>query len=325
MNIFRRGLGYLISQAQAAAEPTLRNSERLLILQAAQAASVNGRRDNLRRLCDVEFAAFSQWGEDGIIAWLADRLPSIPRTFVEFGVGDYLESNSRLLLEARNWRGVVLDGSDQHIQAIRQQPFYWRHELTAQQAFVNASNINDKIAATGVSGEIGLLSIDVDGNDYWIWKSINVVRPAIVIVEYNAVFGDRLDITIPYHPDFIRSAAHSSHLYFGASIRSLVSLGKELGYIFLGTTSTGCNAFFVRHDLAVELTQSVQQKCAFPSTVREARNEEGELTFVSGNDRIDVIKDMSVVVPRTGQTMRLDDIRDEIYSAQWAAGDCVEI
>jgi len=325
MSIFRRGMGLLRSQLQRAVEPALRSSERLLILQAAQAATANRRLDNLHRLRDVEFSAFSQWGEDGIIAWLADRLPDIPRTFVEFGVGNYLESNSRLLLEARNWRGAVLDGSDQHIQTIRRQPFYWRHELTAQQAFVNAGNINDKIAATGARGEIGLLSIDVDGNDYWIWRAIDAVTPAIVVIEYNAVFGDRLNITIPYDPEFVRSATHSSHLYFGASIRSLVTLGKELGYTFLGTTSTGCNAFFVRHDLAVELTQSVQQKCAFPSTVREARDAEGELIFVSGNDRIDLIKDMSVVDPRTGQPFCLGDIRDEIYSAQWAAGDCVEL
>ena len=325
MNIFRRGLGLLQSQMQRAIEPALRNSERLLILQAMQLAASNATRDRLHRLSDVEFSAFSQWGEDGILAWLADRLPDLPRTFVEFGVGDYLESNSRLLLEARNWRGCVLDGSDRHIEAIRRQPFYWRHQLTAQQAFVNAENINEKIAAAGASGDIGLLSIDVDGNDYWIWKVINVVRPAIVVVEYNSVLGDRLEITVPYQPNFVRSAAHPSHLFFGASIRSLVILGQQLGYTFIGTTSTGCNAFFVRDDLAVKLTQDIASKSAFPSTVRESRDDSGALTFASGQDRIDLIKTMSVIDLKSGQLVRLGDIQHELYSTRWASGDCIEL
>ena len=131
----------------------------------------------------AEFKVFSQWGDDGIIQFLVSYLDIPQKTFIEFGVEDYSESNTRFLLINNNWKGLVLDGNKNDINYILDDEIYFRHELTAKQVFVTAENINQVITENGFSGEIGLLHIDIDGNDYWVWKAIEVVNPVIVIVE----------------------------------------------------------------------------------------------------------------------------------------------
>jgi hypothetical protein len=296
-----------------------RKSERLLILQASLMARENRSRTTLPRLHEAGFCAFSQWDEDGILDWLIERLPGIPRSFVEFGVGDYRESNTRLLLQLRNWSGMVIDGSAAHILDIRSQELYWRHELTALQAFIDRDNINMLIASGGMSGEIGLLSVDIDGNDYWVWQAIDVVQPAIVVAEFNAVFGDRHDLTVPYRADFQRGRAHHSQLYFGASLPALVKLGCSKGYRFIGTGLFGCNAFFIREDLANKVLPALEGIWAFPTLAREARNEQGQLIFTSGLLRAATIAALPVVDLARGLEVALGEL-GELYSQEWAAG-----
>ena len=175
----------------------------------------------------AEFKIFSQWGDDGIIQFLVSYLDIPQKTFIEFGVEDYSESNTRFLLINNNWKGLVLDGNKNDINYIHDDEIYFRHELTAKQVFVTAENINQVIAENGFSGEIGLLHIDIDGNDYWVWKAIEVVNPVLVIVEYNSVFGKDSAITVPYDPQFDRTKAHYSNLYFGASLKALVQDRKS--------------------------------------------------------------------------------------------------
>lgn len=184
-------------------------------------------------LQDAEFRVFSQFGDDGIIQHLVNILGIKETIFIEFGVENYNEANTRFLLENNNWRGLVIDADPSNIEYIKKTQNYWRHDLTALCGFVTAENINDTIADAGFAGDIGLLHIDVDGNDYWIWKAINVVRPAIVIIEYNSLFGSKRSITIPYEPHFIRHVKHHSGLYAGASLNALCYLAKEKGYKFI--------------------------------------------------------------------------------------------
>lgn len=297
--------------------PLQRLAERQLILQALSAAQMNRSRQRLGGLHEAEFCAFSQWGEDGIIDWLVERLPGIPATFVEFGVEDYRESNTRLLLQLRNWRGLVMDGSQAHIRDIQIQEVYWRHDLQAKCAFIDRDNINTLLAEAGLRGEVGLLSVDIDGNDYWVWQAIDVVSPAIVVCEYNAVLGDRYALTVPYRADFQRTRAHHSNLYFGASIRAMIALGQSKGYTFVGTTSTGCNAFFVRNDLAPAVVNALEGIWAFPSAVREARDPEGRLLFVSGVARAELIAQLPLVdLERNAQTTLA--ACPDLYSAEWS-------
>lgn len=307
---------YFLNRSRALASPVERHGEASIVLQCLSIAQANRTREHIRSLSDVEFRGFSQWGEDGIIDWLLTRLPGIPETFVEFGVGDYRESNTRLLLFLRNWRGLVMDGSDAHVESIQAQDIHWRYDLTAKCAFIDRDNINQLIESSGVQGDIGLLSVDIDGNDYWVWQAMEVVRPVVVACEYNAVFGDLHRISVPYQTDFQRTRAHHSNLYFGASLPALIHLGEQKGYSFVGTNSNGCNAFFVRKDHAAAIVGVVDEIRSYPSRFREARDASGQLTFAKGGQRADAIRHLPVVDVSTGQTRPLTELGD-LYSPAW--------
>jgi hypothetical protein len=272
-------------------------------------------------LQDIEFKVTSQWGEDGIIDWLIERagVPPALHTFVEFGVDTYREANTRFLLQNRNWRGFIMDGSAEVMGAVVADGLYWKHHFTAKQAFITRENVNDLISRSGLSGDIGLLSIDVDGNDYWVWEAIDVVRPIICICEYNAVFGDVHPISIAYNPTFYVTDAHYSNLFFGASISALRSLATKKGYRFVGTTAAANDAFFVREDYAKRFVDtSLLNIQALPSTARSSVDHSGALTYVSGLTRLDLIRDMPVVNTETGETVRIRDLAP-LYSDDWLA------
>jgi len=311
---FMRGIQTILS-------PQERKREKQLVLQCLLTAKMNRRLERISALADIEFCGFSQWGEDGIIDWLVEKLPGIPRTFVEFGVENYHESNTRLLLVLRNWKGLVMDGSPEYVSDIQGQDIYWQYDLTAKCAFVDRDNVNELISESGFRGDIGLLSVDIDGNDYWIWKAIDVVKPIVVISEYNAVFGDRYQLSVPYRADFQRTRAHHSNLYFGASLPAFVKLGKEKGYTFVGTTSSGCNAFFARDDFAPLIVAALDNISAFPSVLRESRNELGMLTFVSGAKRGTMIQNLPLIDLAKNQTTTIAECGN-IYSPEWAASVC---
>lgn len=188
-------------------------------------------------LADVEFSVFSQFGDDGIIQWLIHRLSGLSETFVEFGVGDYRESNTRFLLLNDNWRGLVMDSSDRNVAVIKRDDVSWRHDLQSACAFVTVENINQLMLDHGFEGEIGLLHSDIDGNDYWVWRGLTAVRPAIAIMEYNSVFGAERAITIPCDPNFSR--VRINNLYFGASLPAMCYLANSKGYDFVGSNSAG--------------------------------------------------------------------------------------
>ncbi|MDQ2082189.1 hypothetical protein RA307_18525 [Xanthobacteraceae bacterium Astr-EGSB] len=291
-------------------------AERALLLQGRALSNNLRETPRVRNLGDVEFRVFSQWGEDGIIDWLVDQIALPNHRFVEFGVENFREANCRFLMQNRNWRGLVFDGSTENMKALRSERMFWMHDLTATTAFITADNINGLIEAAGFGGPLGILSIDIDGNDYWVWKAIDCVQPAIVICEYNAVLGDRFALTIPYAPDFQRLNAHPSGQYFGASILALRQLGEEKGYDLVGTNTNGVNAFFVRKDLAGQVLSRMDEVRAFPSRHRDSRDETGALTFVGGRKRIELIADMPVVDLSTGNTVRLGQL-DQPYSADW--------
>ena len=289
--------------------------DRLLLGQMA-ARQVRGI-DSVSRLSDVEFTAFSQWGEDGILEWIIHQIGDVPECFIEFGVEDYRESNTRFLLQNRNWRGLVIDGSTQNVEKIRTEAIYWRHDLTACDAFIDRDNVNRLFEEAGFTGEIGLLSIDIDGNDYWIWEAITVVNPLIVVVETNAVFGDMAPVTVPYRDDFVRTNAHHSNLYYGASPKALEHLAEQKGYQPLGTNSVGSNAFFVRNDVAERIVPRIADRAFHPSRVRESRDASGALSFLSGPNRTKEIAHMEVVNVVSGKTAALSEF-SPLFSAQWA-------
>ncbi len=291
--------------------------ERQLLLAGRTASWAVRSLTRLKYLSDAEFRVTSQWGEDGIIDWLVERLPIANRTFVEFGVENYREANTRFLLQNRNWRGLVLDGNERYMADLRAEALYWRHDVIARAAFITPDNINGLIAEAGLEGDIGLLSVDIDGNDYWVMDAITQVSPRILIVEYNPILGDQHAVVVPYRADFDRLAAHSSGLYFGASITAIISLARRKGYAFLGTCSNGINAFFVRQDLFHHVDACLEEKCAWPALHRDSRDADGRLTHTRGVARFDLIKHLPVVLPeQNGLIVRLEEL-PPVYGPDW--------
>jgi hypothetical protein len=200
-------------------------------------------------LQDAEFRVFSQNGEDGIIQHIIRQINPSARSFIEFGVQNYYESNTRFLLLNNNWRGLVLDPDQRYIDVIKNSPEgQWRSDLRARQAMLTRENINDIFSEEGFVGELGLLSIDVDGMDWHLWEATTVVNPAIVVIEYNRNFPTDRAIVVPYNPEFDRHAIQPH--YYGASLPALKLLGKKKGYRYLGASRHRTNAFFIREELA---------------------------------------------------------------------------
>lgn len=260
-----------------------------------------------QNLHDYEFRIFSQFGDDGIIQYLVKHVPVANRTFIEFGVEDYLESNTRFLLMNDNWSGFVMDGSQEAMESLRNQPWFWRYDLTCQAAFIDRENINGLLASTGFA-DIGLLHIDLDGNDYHILHALDLSRlnPAILILEYNSVFGKERAVTVPYDPAFIRTRAHYSNLFFGASLPALAHEADRRNYGLVGCNLAGNNAYFVRRDmLGGKLTERRVEDAYVESRYRESRREDYSLSYLSGIDRLALIRGLEVENVLTGQREKL--------------------
>jgi hypothetical protein len=256
----------------------------------------------IHKLADAEFSVFSQWGDDGIIQWLVQNLDIPAKTFAEFGVEDFRESNTRFLMMKDNWSGLVMDGSPDNVSRITSAEYFWRYDLTAQAAFIDKDNINTLLRDGGISGEIGLLHIDLDGNDYWILDAIKGVNPIILILEYNSVFGGERAITVPYDAKFYRTAAHHSNLYFGASLSALSMLARERGYGFIGCNSAGNNAYYVRRDKLTDIVRECDFRGGYvESKFRDSRGKDGEFTYLRGKDRIAAIRGLPVYNVETGK------------------------
>jgi hypothetical protein len=252
-----------------------------------------------RRLCDVEFQVFSQFGDDGIIQYLVHSLPLYESTFIEFGVEDYTESNTRFLLVKDKWSGLILDGNKENIDYIQRDRISRLFNLRSERAFVNEDTIDDLLVNAGFNGRIGLLSIDVDGMDYWIWKAIRSVDPAIVVIEYNANFGSERAITVPYDESFVRGLAHSSRLYYGASLEALRDLAQAKGYLFVGCNANGNNAYFIRAEYSQHPSVATLEAEYHSSTFGEY---EMAGRWLRGAAALDIIRGLPVYNTRTAKT-----------------------
>lgn len=253
-------------------------------------------------LSDKEFRVYSQWGDDGIIQFLVSKLNVKNSKFIEFGVADYYESNTHFLLCNNNWSGYVIDGSSENIDTLKSSLIYWRYDLQAISAFVTAENINELLASSNFS-EVGLLHIDLDGNDYWILKALNLSRynPDILILEYNALFGSEREITIPYDPGFYRFSAHYSGQYFGSSIAALFHLAELNGYYFIGCNSSGNNAYFLKERFRTLVPETTLSAGFVQAKFRDARDEKGKLSFMSREESAKMIRGLPVFNIKTGQ------------------------
>jgi hypothetical protein len=202
-----------------------------------------------KRLVRYGYKVYSQNDEDGIITEVFRRIGTTSRTFVEFGVETGVECNTAKLL-VEGWRGLWIESNAPSADAIRREfaPFIAGGKLALQESLVTAENINALLGQGGFSGEIDFLSIDIDRNDYWVWKAIDVVNPRVVAIEYNATLRPPMALVVPYQADVQWDGSN----HYGASLEALVRLATAKNYRLVGCSIAGVNAFFVRADLCAD-------------------------------------------------------------------------
>lgn len=250
---------------ETAAQKSLMQQYRLL---AAQ------RPELLPSFADAGFRKYSQFGEDGILVYLFSLIAPISRTCVEVCAGDGKQCNTANLIINHGWWGHLFDGAEGQVRAGRR--FYaecadtFEHPPSFTQAWVTAENVNELIASSGVRGPIDLLSLDIDGMDYWVWKAISVVDPQVVVCEvHNPIPADRA-LTVPYDPRFVCE----NDVYRGASLAAMAKLGREKGYRLVGVHQYGFNAFFVKHGVGEEYFPEVTvEACLSDPYSRKSREE----------------------------------------------------
>jgi hypothetical protein len=220
---------------------------------------------------DAEMRFYSQNGEDGIVQLLLAAVGTETRRTVEICAGDGVECNSANLIVTHGWTGLLVDGGDELVTRGRRfyedgaETWYWPPVLL--QSWVTRDNINKLVQDAGFDGDVDVLTIDLDGVDYWIWEALDCVRSRIVIVEYNAGWGPEEAMTVPYSDSF---AWEKGSQYFGASLGAMIKLAEHKGYRFVGTNSYGFNAFFVREDLGLPALPTADPRDSFrhPATAR---------------------------------------------------------
>lgn len=217
------------------------------------------RSNQLPDIRETGFKMFSQFEEDGLLLYIFSLIGFTNRTFIEFGSDDGINSNSANLYYNHDFTGLFIDADSKAIERGRYFYNKYKNPATTPPIFVNAKitaeNINQLIKEAGFEGEIGLLSIDIDGNDYWVWKAIDVVSPQVVIIETHNEFGMN-DIIVPYDPNYAYPGKHPD--YHGASPVAMTKLAKKKGYRLIGSNELGFNFIYLREDLLPEVLPEVK-------------------------------------------------------------------
>lgn len=207
--------------------------------------------NNLPNFNATGFKVFSQFEEDGKLLYIFSILGMGKKTFVDLGSNDCVNSNCANLAVHFNWKGLFVDGDKNLIEIgkrfYKKTPNFWSYKPKFVHAFLTKKNVNNIIQSEGFEGEIELLSIDIDGNDYWIWESLEIIQPKVVIIECQLAFGLEEKV-IPYREDFKEDVRNSDN--YGASSLALQKLGKQKGYRLVGANEYGNNLFFIKNGLA---------------------------------------------------------------------------
>jgi hypothetical protein len=286
------------------------NAEIIKILNAKHLICSTDYECTSKSIRNFEFKVTSQFGEDGIIQYLINKLDPhiINKYFIEFGVESYVESNTRFLLQNNGWSGLVIDGSMSNIKSLKKSDVYWLNDINAICAFITAENIDEILRLNSKYMDIGILSIDIDGNDYWVFNNINSIKPTIIITEYNALFGKEHSITIPYKSEFVRTEAHYTNLYWGASLSALTDLANAKGYALIGCNSAGNNAFFVKKASISDLQELSAKEAYIPAKFNESRDSNYNLNFLNNFEKIKLLGDLPVYNTKSKQVVMIKEL-----------------
>lgn len=245
---------FLITKVRHRFTPSVQIGQRQLYLEYQKLVKSK----QVPKLADTGFRVFSQFEEDGMLLFIFSIIGMTQKTFVEIGSDDGVNSNSANLYFNFGWHGLFIDGNPKSIARGKRffgkypHPYFFKPTFICD--LVKRENVNQLISSGGYSGEIGFLSIDIDGNDYWVWDAIQVISPQVVMIETHSEFGLE-NIVVPYDPDYFYPGKHPD--YHGASPIAMTNLAKKKGYRLVGANDLGFNFIFVRNDLAIDIIPEV--------------------------------------------------------------------
>ncbi len=261
---------FLITKIRNRFIPSVQVSQRQLFHYYRDCAKKN----ELPPLSETGFRVFSQFEEDGKLLFIFAVIGMEVNTFIEIGADDGINSNSANLYFNFGWQGLFIDANPASIKRgkkfFRKYPHPWFYQPAFICKKVTRENINGLIERSGYIGEIGLLSIDIDGNDYWIWEALEIIKPRVVMIETHNEFGMR-NIVVPYDPNYSYPGKHL--LYHGASPVAMNRLARRKGYRLVGANELGFNFIFIRNGLAEEKIPevSVESVLNHPSSIAAAQ------------------------------------------------------
>jgi len=254
--------------------------------------------DEITDLTETEVKIFSQNGEDGIIDYLLHRLKLDKKNFVEIGVGNYRESNTRFLYNRYYPKGLIVDHVDDMEKKVKPFVNFWKGDLRISNKQINSENILD-LLKNGCDYEIDLFSIDIDSIDYWIIKKLEKNISKIFVAEYNPIFGSELEVTVPNISGFERSKYHYSYLCYGMSLKALINLMDQKGYYFIGTNLQKINAFFILKEFKKEnFFPKIKIKSLdnyTNSNIRDSRDRNDHLSYLTGDKKLKEIEECEVI------------------------------
>ena len=261
---------------------------------------------NIKSLSDTEFKIYSQNGEDGILDYLIFSLGIKRPKFIEIGIGDYSESNSRFIFERTSPRGMVVDSIPNLENKIKKRIKIWKGDLKIVNKEINSDNALDTLKKDQMMVDLDLFSIDIDGIDYWVLNKLPKFFSKIVVLEYNPTFGFELEVSVPNIPNFNRTSYHYSNLCFGMSFKAALNLMDKKGFYFVGSNFLKNNAFFIskkyKKKKYFKNLRIDKSKSNVDSNFRESRDKSGNLNYLSGIKKIQEIAECEVVlIDNTGR------------------------
>ena len=264
-------------------------------------------------LWDAEVKVFSQWGEDGILEYLFDLVGLNKPRIVEFGAGNFTECNSRFAAEYRNASVYAVDMREDLVQEMEGLDIYWRNSIFPVCDFITpeSAKMHQSLAEQKLGG-IDCISIDIDGNDYWVLQSLNLSNVQVVVCEYNPLYGSNLACTVEKNDFFDRTKEHFSWLHYGMSLRAAIDLLMTSDFIFVGSNRAGNNAFFIKKNfvnlLGFDLPDIGHLKDFVDWRVRESRDEHGNLSYLTKEDAISIISDCKLVNISTLESVQVKQL-----------------
>jgi len=255
--------------------PATKIAQRSLFLEYRRLAAAG---DRLPSVWETGYRVFSQFDEDGVILFCLSVAGGSSGRFVDIGAGDgVISSNTANLALNLGFHGLFVDAREAEVERGRR--FYATHPDTRERPpvflreFVTRENVNDILRGAGFEGEIDFLSIDIDGNDYWILEAVKCVQPRLICIETHTELGLD-DFVAPYDPDFDwRRAPPGSRI--GASPLAITRLAERLGYRLVGANLYGFNTLYLRADIvpvnvlpSIELEELFRHGSYGPDAIR---------------------------------------------------------